>query len=99
MSKLRNEWPRHERLLLDLTEEEFQIWRHHPVTAAYLQYLEDQLTAFRTAACDLLEAGNLDNPDVLRGRMLTLRELSHLTLADIKGFYRNEATEGNDAAE
>lgn len=89
----------HESLLLSLTELDFQQWRHHPITAAYLLYLGDQVEAFRTAAADLLEAGNLDAPDVLRGRLLTLRELQNLSLDDIRGFYRQEGTAGNDGTE
>ena len=84
----------HEQLLLGLSEEAYQLWRHNPVTGAYLHFLEDQLNAFRTAAADLLEAGKLEpGSDVLRGRMLTLRELHELKLSDIHGFYRQVDTE------
>lgn len=79
-----------------MEDQEFNLWRHNPVTAAYLQYLADLRAALRTAASDLLEAGNLDKPDVIRGRLLILQELHDLTLADIHGFYRHEDTEGND---
>jgi hypothetical protein len=82
--------PAHERLLLELTEEAYHIWRHNPVTAAYLLYLGDQIEAFRTASADLLEAGNLERPDVIRGRLMTLRELQNLSLDDIRNFYRQE---------
>ena len=86
--------PPHETLLLGLSEQEFNLWRHNPLTSAYLSYLGDQIEAFRTAAADLLEQGNLEpQADVLRGRLLTLRELQTLTLPDIHNFYRNEETE------
>lgn len=88
--------PPHEVLLLQMSVQEFQLWRHNPITAAYLSYLADQVEAFRTAAADLLESGNLDHPDVIRGRLLTLRELQHLSLDDIHNFYRHEDTEEND---
>lgn len=92
--------PGHETLLLGLSEQEFQLWRHNPITAAYLRYLGDQIEAFRTAAADLLEAGNLDRSDVIRGRLLTLRELENLSLGDIQNFYRREDNEekNNDDA-
>ena len=90
--------PAHEQFLISLSEQEYQLWRHNPITAAYLNYLGDQLTAFRTAAADLLEAGKLEpGADVLRGQILTLRELHDLQLSDIRGFYRQEDTEGKDA--
>src|ERR1700677_288275 len=92
--------PAHESLLLGLSEQEFMLWRHNPLTAAYLQYLGDQVEAFRTAAIDLLEAGSLDDQkDVTRGRLLTLRELQNLSLSDIQNFYRQPDTAGNDGTE
>lgn len=89
--------PAHETLLLELTEQAYNLWRHNPITAAYLAYLQDQVDAFRTAAADLLEDGKLDaQAEVLRGRILTLRELHSLALSDIHNFYRNEETDGKD---
>ena len=91
--------PPHESLLLALSEQEWALWRHNPITAAYLLYLQDQTEAFRTAAADLLESGNLaQQADTIRGRILTLRELQTLSLGVIQNFYRHEETEGNDAA-
>ena len=77
-----------------MSEQEYHLWRHHPVTAAYLRYLQEQVDAFRTAAADLLEAGNLaPQADTIRGRILTLRELQTLSLGVIQNFYRQEGTE------
>ena len=91
--------PPHEQLIIALSEQEYNLWRHNPITAAYLLYLGDQADAFRTAAADLLEAGNLmPQADTIRGRILTLRELQTLSLGDIQNFYRQEDTAGNDAA-
>ena len=89
--------PSHELLFLQMSEQEYHLWRHHPVTAAYLLYLQEQAAAFRTAAADLLEAGQLAlQADVLRGRILTLRELHSLDLETIQNFYRQEGTDGED---
>ena len=88
----------HEQLLLELSEEGFHLWRHSPITAAYLLYLGDQIEAFRTAAADLLEAGRLaPQAEVIQGRILTLRELQNLSLDGIQNFYRHEDTEESDA--
>ena len=90
--------PPHESLLLQLSDQEYHLWRHNPVTAAYLKYLGDQAEAFRTAAADLLEAGQLlPQADTIRGRILTLRELQTLSLDGIQNFYRHEDTAGSDA--
>jgi hypothetical protein len=91
--------PPHEDLLLGLSEQEFAMWRHNPITSAYLLYLADQIEAFRTAAADLLEAGRLaPQADVLQGRLATLRELQTLSLSVIQNFYRQEDTEEQHAA-
>ena len=92
--------PPHESLLLGLSEQEYMLWRHGPITAAYLLYMGDQIEAFRTAAMDLLEAGQLaPQMDTVRGRLLTLHELQNLSLDDIRNFYRHGDTEEKDAGE
>ena len=79
---------------MDLSETAYHQWRHSPITAAYLLYLQDQAEAFRTAAADLLEAGQLaPQSEMLRGRILTLRELHSLSLDVIQNFYRHEGIE------
>ena len=95
---LRADRPPHEQLLTGLTDQDYQQWRHHPLTAAYLLYLGDQIDAFRTAAADLLESGALSpQGEVIRGRILTLRDLQNLSLDAIQNFYRQE-TQAGDAA-
>lgn len=90
--------PEHERLLLEISDETFHLWRHSPITAAYLLYLGDQIQAFREAAMDLLEAGHLaPQADVIQGRIATLRELQSLTLGAIQNFYRKEDKDENHA--
>jgi hypothetical protein len=92
--------PEHERLLLDLSAQDWVQWQHHPITAAYLRFLQDQAEAFRTAAADLLEAGTLAaQADMLRGRILNLRELQTLELGDIQRFYRHEVIEAEHGTE
>ena len=84
--------PPHEQLLLEISEETWNLWRHNPITAAYLLYLGDQAEAFRTAAADLLEAGTLaGQADVIRGRLNNLRELQTLSLGAIQNFYRQDS--------
>lgn len=87
--------------LLAMSEQEFRLWQHSPATAAFLQYLDDQIAAFRDLAADLVEAGafspgaraELQNPDVVRGQILATKMLRGISLADIQGFYGQEAVE------
>ena len=86
-------------LLLDLKEADYAAWKHHPVTAAFLQFLGDQADNWRLAAMDMWENGRLDkddpdtgrNANVLLGRVQALRELRDATLADIQAFYSQQS--------
>jgi len=72
--------------LKDLEDQDFQRWRHHPVTQVFLAFLKDQAETDRQTLLALWEARNLD-PDKsaeLRGRVLVLDELQELTLSSIK---------------
>lgn len=87
--------------LLDLTSEEFRLWQHHPITAAYLQFLDDYVQQWREIAADLVETGAFEvrnphedkNPDVVRGRLITGRLLRQLDLEQIHRFYGVEPEE------
>lgn len=83
---------------LEMSEEEFVLWQHSPTTAAFFNYLDHLVDAWRETAADLLEAGAYTsksdhedaNPDVVRGRILAVRALRGITLASIQGFYGKE---------
>ena len=88
----------------EVTETHFNLWRHNPVTAAFLHYLGDQADNFRDVAMVLWEDGRLDatnphealNANVLRGRTLALRELQRITVGDIREFYRQKREDRQD---
>ena len=92
-------------VLLEIGEIEWMQWQHGPIAAAYLQFLEDQVAAFRTLAVELLEAGAFrlgdphedKNPDVVRGKIIALRDLRRITLREIQGFYGKELPEEAEA--
>lgn len=85
-------------VLLEIGDEEFRLWTHNPISAAYLQFMEDQVAVWRELAADLLEAGAFGstsqhedaNPNVVRGRILALRDLRRITLGEIQAFYGKE---------
>lgn len=83
----------HRSLLLAMQDQEFNQWRHNPITAAYLQFLDDQRANLREAGLDILEMGR-DLPSDWRGRVLTLSELYELKLETIQEFYRTEENAG-----
>lgn len=84
--------------LTTLSDQAYQQWRHHPVTAGYLQYLADMIAFYREAAMDLFESGQMrvgdphvdKNPDSMRGQIQMLRQLHELDLSTIKHFYSED---------
>lgn len=93
--------------LLDLTPEEFRLWQHHPITAAYLQFLADMIDRWREIAADMVEEGAFQtrdqhedkNPDVVRGRIIMMRVLHQIDIKQIQRFYGVEPEETDEAPE
>ena len=83
----------------DIRETDFQLWRHHPVTALFLQYLRDYREVLRREALDRWEAGalNLVDQQEMRGRVMTCAEMADLPFEAIRSFYEGEKTE-NEAS-
>ena len=87
--------------LCSIGDTEWSQWRHNPISAGFLQYMEDMIAFYRAAAADLLEAGQFahgdvhqdKNPDCLRGQIVMLRQLHGADLAQIKRFYGHEEPE------
>ena len=82
----------HVDLILALSEDEYNLWRHSPITAAFLKFLKDSashLTDMITA--NLLEQGEVDMRllSEARGRIWALTELTELPLGDMQRFYWN----------
>ncbi len=86
-------------------ETEFHQWRHSPITAGYLQYMEDLVAFYRESVADMLESGLFlagdhhqdRNPDVMRGQIIMLRQLHGVTIDQIKEFYAPPAAGGEEA--
>lgn len=81
--------------LPELTEQQFQQWRHHPVSRMVLRFLADRSQALEVVAVQRLKAGTLDGPlqGELRGRMLELDDCAGIQLPAIREFYGVEGVE------
>lgn len=79
-----------------ITESDFQVWKHHPVSKLYLRYLNDYRSALLKELVERWEAGHLtlETEKEIRGRTLTLADLTELQFASIEKFYQTEE-EGN----
>lgn len=75
-----------------LTEGDFQVWKHHPVSKLYLKYLDDYAMLLGRELLDRWLAGHitLETEKELRGRILTLTDLVELQFTSIEKFYQTE---------
>ena len=76
-------------LVLEMSEADFQLWRHQPITQAVLLYLAHRRDSLGRDAIDFFLAGTLNKveADGFRGRMLECGELCTLKLSDMHVFY------------
>ena len=70
-------------------ETEFNTWKHHPVTRAYLKFLADKREDTRLAALDGWEGGKLSLAlaDEMRGVANTLKRNAEPDFEEIVKFY------------
>lgn len=78
-----------------ITEQDFLGWKHNPVSKVVLQYLADYRQILLREVIGRFEQGTLleRTEQEIRGRCLTLKDLSELQFGSIQNFYREEDTE------
>ena len=76
-------------LLAELKPEEFRAWRNHPVSRLFLQFLLAAAQDYqdRATASLLSKSVDMDEMAEIRGRIFALRELSEVTLDDVRKVY------------
>lgn len=97
----------HAELLLSLKQTDFAQWQHHPITKAFLGFQDDQIRLWRELSADLVEIGAFRtndahedrNPDVVRGKLLALKQLRRITLEEIQSLYRQAEPDQSEQAE
>lgn len=74
-----------------IAEQDYQTWRHHPVTKVYIEYLRDYRADLIEAAANQWLDGNLQiaTADELRGRALAIGDMAELPFAAMIAFYDN----------
>lgn len=95
----------HAKFLLELSPDQFQEWRHHPVTRAFLLLLKDRSLNYHRMALDdwANDVRDVEGEDpqalrsrALRGRVAELESLRELTIPDIRRFYGQEDEASNE---
>lgn len=76
----------------DISESDFQIWKHHPVSKIFLRYLADKRAYLERAALDAWIAGSLSlqMDQTIRGQIIELFELEHISFEAIEAFYQEQ---------
>lgn len=85
-------------ILLEIGKQEFAQWQHNPITKGFLQFMEDQVESWRELVADVVELGAYEkgaahedrNLEVVRGKIIAMRQLRGITLEGIQGFYGQE---------
>lgn len=74
---------------VEMGEQDFQGWRHHPITQCFLLFLAHRSQALSRDAHDFYMAARLEDAEKqgLRGRIMELEELCGLKHSDIQSFY------------
>lgn len=77
---------------LGISSDEYNLWRHHPVSKIFLKYVEDFASILEREALERWRSGSLKLVDEqeMRGRVLTLREIVDLPFEAINQFYQKE---------
>lgn len=83
-----------------ISEADFNVWKHHPVSKLYLAYLADYRAMLLRDLLARWESGALilETEKEIRGRTLTLAELVDLKFASIETFYQTDNEDRNEAA-
>ncbi len=79
-------------LMAELSEQDYQQWKHHPVTKALFKFLADKSADHRAWAVQLwenraLDAADLKPLDEARVRISCYTELNEIKMLDIRNFY------------
>lgn len=85
---------------MNISREEYQEWRHHPVSKIFLQFLLDKQAFLKAASLDQW-LGGADSfascNQTIRGQIIELGEIAELPFEAIDEFYKekeNNAAEG-----
>jgi hypothetical protein len=81
--------------IIPISVEDYNLWRHHPVSKIFLKYLSDYADALEREGLERWRAGTIRLVDEqeMRGRVLTIREMSELQFEAISVFYGGERAE------
>lgn len=92
-----NEKP--EAVVKGVTRQDYNNWKHHPVTKVFREFLNDYRGAVKARMIEQWEAGalKLTEEQEARGRLMAIREIIDLEFEHIAGMYGLEEGTSNEA--
>lgn len=75
--------------MIDLKREQYQEWRHHPVSKIFFQFLRDKQAHFKATAVEAWVDGQAFS-DVVRGQIVEMNEITELPFEAIDEFYKGK---------
>jgi len=85
---------------MDIKRDDYQRWRHDPVSKFFLKFLLDKQAELKSIALESWVNGSQSFSDcnqTIRGQIIELKEIAELPFEAIEEFYKD--TEENNAAE
>lgn len=85
---------------LEIAEADYKLWRHHPVTKVWLQYIVDYSGVLEREAIARWKSGvlKLTEEQEMRGRVMACLEMADLSFESIRSFYDGEKSENETPA-
>lgn len=85
-----------------IPKEQYQEWRHHPVSKVVLQFLRDKQEYLKAAALDHWVNGSQSFAsinEVVRGQIVELGEIADLQFEAIEAFYQEKEANATSSAD
>lgn len=80
-----------------MTREEYNEWRHHPVSKVFLQFLRDKKAFLTNAMMEQWLDGResfAQSEQTVRGQIIELGEIADMPFEHISEFYKQEEENG-----
>lgn len=78
---------------MSVTKEQFNLWKHDPVSKVFLAFLKDKREFLINRVSEMWVDG-AEVPPAVRGQVIELGEIAELQFEAIESFYKIEESDG-----
>lgn len=79
-----------------ITKEQFNLWKHDPVSKVFLGFLRDKREYLISVASEMWVDG-AEVPPAIRGQVIELGEIAGLEFEAIENFYQEQRQDGTES--